>query len=301
MPQELLSICIPTYNRSRLLGIILNTLGGQIKSAAVQDDVVFYLSDNGSPDNTRQVVEEFQKTSGLRLVYSRNDSNIGISKNLLKVMAMGKGRFVWTLGDDEIVAENSVGKLVKVLHERDPGFVLMYDTRYAWPLPKPGVYADYQSFAHECIKLDNVHALAEHTLLSSNIYRSDHFDAKFGEQNIDTWFPHMFGFLRPLLKSRMSVLIPDFPVISTREEERSVPSDGKWANLDECWKTYLSWLRDEMQMPELDPTSASRAARRAMLQNMKAHPIQYFKKYWRALFQPSAYRFLWTRFFGVKS
>ena len=299
MPQELLSICIPTYNRSRLLGIILNTLGGQIKSAGT-DDVVVYVSDNSSPDNTRQVVEDFQKNSGVRVVYSRNETNIGLSKNLLKVMEMGKGRFVWTLGDDEIIVENSIAKLVKVLREKDPGFVLMFDTRYAWPLPKPGIYADYQTFARECIKLDNAHALAEHTLLSSNIYRSGHFDAKFGEQNIDTWFPHMFGFLRPLLKARMTVLIPDFPVVTTREEERSTPSDGKWANLDECWKIYLSWLRDEMQMPELDPTAASRAARRAMLQNMRSHPIQYFKKYWRALFQPSAYRFLWTRFFGVK-
>lgn len=299
MAQELLSICIPTYNRARLLRQILSVLGGQIKTADV-DSVVIYISDNGSTDATPQAVEEFQKQTGLKVVYSRNPTNLGISKNLLKVMDMGKGRFVWTLGDDEIVAENAVPNLVKVLRERDPGFVLMYDTRYAWPLPKPGLYADYQSFARECIKLDNVHALAEHTLLSSNIYRSDHFDAKFGEQNIDTWFPHMFGFLRPLLKARMSVLIPDFPVISTREEERSTPSDGKWANLDECWKTYLNWLRDEMQMPDLDPTAASRAARRAMLQNMRSHPIQYFKKYWRALFQPSAYRFLWTRFFGVK-
>lgn len=300
MPPELLSICIPTYNRSRLLGILLGTLGGQIKSAAAQDDVAIYISDNGSPDNTRQVVEDFQKNSGVRVVYSRNESNIGISKNLLKVMDMGKGKFIWTLGDDEIVAADSITRLAQALREKDPGFMLLYDTRYSWPLPRPGIYADYQSFARECIKLDNVHALAEHTLLSSNIYRSDHFDAKFGEQNIDTWFPHMFGFLRPLLKSRMTVLLPDFPVISTREEERSAPSDGKWANLDECWNIYLSWLRDEMQMPELDPTAASRAARRAMLQNMRAHPVQYFKRYWRALFQPSAYRFLWTRLFGVK-
>jgi len=300
MPQELLSISIPTYNRQRLLGLMLNTLAGQIKSANALDDVVIYISENCSPDNTRQVVEEFQKTSGIRVVYSRNEKNLGISINLLKVMEMGKGKFVWPLGDDEIIADNSVGNLLKVLREKDPGFVLMYDTRYAWPLPKPGIYADYQTFARECIKLDNVHALAEHTLLSSNIYRSDHFDARFGEKYMDTWFPHMFGFLRPLLRDRLTVLIPDFPVVSTREEERSTPSDGKWANLDECWKTYLTWLRDEMQMPDLDPTAASRAARRAMLQNMRSHPVQYFKKYWRALFQPSAYRFLWTRFFGVK-
>ena len=110
----------------------------------------------------------------------------------------------------------------------------------------------------------------------------------------------MFGFLRPLLKNRLPVLIPDFPVISTRAEERSVPGDGQWANLDACWKVYLTWLRDEMPMPELDPTAASRTARQAMLANMRAHPLQYLKKYWRALFQPSAYRFLWTRFWGVK-
>ena len=217
MSQELLSICIPTYNRSRLLRNILEVLGVQIHTAGA-DNVVLYISDNGSPDNTPQVVEEFQQQTGLKVVYSRNPTNLGISKNLLNVMAMGRGRFVWTLGDDEIVADNAVPKLVKVLRERDPGFVVMFDTRYAWPLPKPGLYADYQAFARECLRLGNAHALAEQTLLSSNLYRSEYFDAKFAEQNIDTWFPHMFGFLRPLLKNRMSVLIPDFPVISTREE-----------------------------------------------------------------------------------
>jgi glycosyltransferase involved in cell wall biosynthesis len=299
MPQELLSICIPTYNRARLLQSILGVLGPQIKAAGA-DQVVLYISDNGSTDTTPQVVGEFQKQTGVPVVYSRNPTNLGISKNLLKVMAMGRGRFVWTLGDDEIVADQAVPRLVQALRERDPGLVLMFDTRYAWPLPQPGLYPDYQAVARECIRLGNTHALAEHTLLSSNLYRAEYFDAKFGEQNIDTWFPHMFGFLRPLLKNRRPVLIPDFPVISTRAEERSVPGDGQWANLDACWKVYLTWLRDEMPMPELDPTAASRTARQAMLANMRAHPLQYLKKYWRALFQPSAYRFLWTRFWGVK-
>lgn len=298
MPQELLSICIPTYNRSHLLKPLLAGLAEQIREAGV-NDVVIYVSDNASPDATPQVVEEFQKQSGVKIVYSRNPSNIGLSKNLLKVMSLGQGRFIWTLGDDEIVAPQAVPNLVRVLRQHDPGFVLMFDTHYSWPLPKPGLYADYRAFAQECIKLDNVHALAEHTLLSSNLYRSEYFDPVFGEANIDTWFPHMFGFLRPLLKARLPVLIPDFPVISTRKDDRGVPSDGKWADLDQCWATYLTWLREEMQMPELDPSAASKAARKEMLANMKAHPVQYFRKNWRAMFQPSAYRFLYTRFFRV--
>jgi abequosyltransferase len=51
MAQELLSICIPTYNRARLLKQILGVLGGQIKTAGA-DSVVLYISDNGSTDTT---------------------------------------------------------------------------------------------------------------------------------------------------------------------------------------------------------------------------------------------------------
>src|SRR5262245_22923524 len=295
MAQELLSISIPTYNRAQLLGQILDTLGAQIRFSE-PDQVVIYISDNASPDATPQTVEQFQKKTGLRVVYSRNPTNLGISKNLLKVMAMGQGRFVWTLGDDEVIMPNAVPNLLKALRRHDPGFVLMFDTHYALPLPKPGLYSDYREVARACIQVDNVHALAEHTLLSCNLYRAEFFDPKFAEENIDTWFPHMFGFLRPLLKSRMPVLIPDFPAISTRVEDRGIPSDGQWANLDQCWADYLSWLRDEMQLPELNPLAAGQAARRMMLANIRAHPVRYFRKNWRALFHPSAYRFLFTRF-----
>jgi glycosyltransferase involved in cell wall biosynthesis len=299
MAQELLSICIPTYNRAHMLRQILDTLGAQCR-VGNPDDVAIYISDNGSTDKTPHVVEEFQKQPGLRIVYSRNSTNVGISRNLLKVMAMGQGRFIWTLGDDELIEPNAIPNLLTTLRRYDPGFVLMFDTRYKLPLPKSGLYADYRAVARACIQLNNVHALAEHTLLSSNLYRAEFFDAEFGEENIDTWFPHMFGFLRPLLKKRMPVLIPDFPVISTREEGRGVPGDGQWANLDQCWATYLTWLREEMQLPELDPYAAGQTARRQMLANIRAHPVRYFHKNWRALFQPSAYRFLFTRFFGVR-
>lgn len=299
MAEELLSICIPTCNRAALLRKMLVTLAGQIQAASLAE-VVIYISDNSSTDSTPQVVEEFQKLPGLQVVYSRNASNIGLSRNLLKVMSLGRGRFIWTLGDDELVAPEALPKLVKLLRQHDPGFVVMFDTRYPWPIPAPGVYADYRAFALACIQRDNVHALAEHTLLSSNLYRAEYFDPEFGEKNIETWFPHMFGFLRPLLKHKMPVIIPDFAAISTREEERGTPTDGKWADIDNCWATYLTWLRDEMQMPELNPADALKVARRAMLANMRQDPVAYFKRYWRALFQPSAYRFVFTRLFGVK-
>jgi glycosyltransferase involved in cell wall biosynthesis len=299
MAGELLSICLPTYNRSPLLKNILETLAGQIQAASLSD-VVIYVSDNCSTDATPDVAADFQKRPGVRFVYSRNQENIGLSKNLLKVMSLGKGRFIWTLGDDEILSPNAVPNIVKALRERDPGLMVMFDTRYQLPVPAPGIYADYREFARACVRLDNVHALAQHVLLSSNIYRAEFFDPDLAQANLDTWLPHMYGMLRPLLKHQLPVLVPDFPAISTRDDGRGAPADGVWADLDQCCATYLQWLREEMQMPELDPYAFGRTARRMMLANLFAHPVDYFKTNWRALFQPSAYRYLFTRIFGAR-
>lgn len=299
MAAELLSICIPTYNRAPLLKDILRVFIHQMAEDGLPaGDVTFYISDNASTDKTPQVVEAVRK-QGVPLVYSRNESNLGISRNLLKVISMGKGRFIWTVGDDELICPEALANILRVLRQHEPGLLLAFDTRYKLKLPAPQLFPDYQAFARECIRL-NPHPLTEHTLLSSNIFRSDCYDPVFAEENIDTFFPHMFGMLRPMLKKRAPVFLPDFPIITVRQEDRGVPSDGVWANLDACWVSYLTWLRDEMQMPELDPYSASRAARSAMLANMRSDPIGYLRKNWRALLQPSAYRFLFTRLFGLK-
>lgn len=299
MAEELLSICIPTYNRSQLLRQVLDSLAGQIVESGLSEAVV-YISDNASTDATPELAKEFGSRPGFRLVYSRNPENIGLSRNLLKVMGLGKGRFVWTLGDDEIIAPKAIASLIRELRKHDPGYVVMFDTRYALPIPAPGVYADYREVARACIRLDNVHALAQHALLSSNLYRAENFDLDWALQNIDTWFPHMFGMLRPLLKLRLPVLIPDFPVVSTREDERGTPADGVWADLDQCSTIYLEWLQKEMQMPELDPYAFGRTARKMMVDNFLSHPFKYVAHHWRALFQPSAYRYLWTRLLGAR-
>jgi glycosyltransferase involved in cell wall biosynthesis len=299
MAGELLSICIPTYNRAQLLKSLLETLDGQIQSA-VPSDVVIYVSDNCSTDATPEVAAEFQKRPGGRFVYSRNSENIGLSRNLLKVLGLGKGRFIWTLGDDEVVSPDAVMNIVKDLGRHDPGLMIMFDTRYLLPVPKPGVYADYREFARACIRLNNVHALAQHVLLSSNIYRAEFFDADLAMANLDTWLPHMYGMLRPLLKHSLPVLIPDYQAISTRDDGRGAPADGIWADLDQCCTTYLQWLREEMQVPELDPFDFGRTARRMMWAKFRSDPVDYISQNWRAMFQPSAYRYLFTRFFGAR-
>lgn len=92
----LVSICIPTFNRSNLLRLNLANL---TSLSAFDDEVELVISDNNSSDDTEIVVKEFiQNNPSKRIVYNRNVTNIR-DKNFLKVLSLGKGRYLKLYND----------------------------------------------------------------------------------------------------------------------------------------------------------------------------------------------------------
>jgi glycosyltransferase involved in cell wall biosynthesis len=296
MSTELLSVCIPTRNRSRYLRDLLAAFARQHQDARLTPaDVVFYLSDNTSDDATPDVIREFAaQVPGT--VCNRNASNIGGDGNILHVRSMGRGQYTWVVGDDELLAENALPNLLRLLREKSPGLVLAYSATYELRLRPPQEFADFKAFARECLRT-NVHALAEHSLISSNIYRTDCYDFDFARETIDTHYPQLYGMIRPLFRKKAAVVLPDFPVIIMREQPAAAV-DGIWiSDLDGIWIKYFTWLRAELDLPELDPAAPSRYARRALLRRMLRQPHRLLANNWRSLFSPSAYVFVLNRVF----
>lgn len=297
MSSEFLSICIPTWNRSQFLRDLLEAFARQVEADKLGPaDVGFYISDNASTDKTPDVFQEFaQKVPNAS--YFRNETNIGGDPNQLKVRTYAKGRYVWEVGDDELLADRALANLVKALREHQPGLVISFSPNYESALPRPQIFEDYRAFARECLRV-NPHALAEHTLISANIYRADCFDFAYAGECIGkSCYSHMYAVLRPTLRSHASVMLPTFPIIILRDA-RAVVTGGKWVDdLDANWVRYFEWLREEMAMPELDPHAASEFARRALIRRLWRHPFQMLRNNHRALFQPSAWRFVFNRLF----
>jgi glycosyltransferase involved in cell wall biosynthesis len=290
-----LTVCIPTYNRAAYLNEMLESLASQILAGGHgAGRVALAVSDNGSPDGTPDVVRRFQDR-GLPLASSRNERNLGINPNLCTACEMARGRFCWLLGDDEILDPRALDRVLALLDAHDPGLLLVYDTKYELALETPAVFADYRAFARQC-SARNVGALTEHTLLSSNIFRTDCYDAAFARASLGTDFPHMFGMIRPLAAGAAKVVVAGEPVIRTRDD-RPPPPDGKWVAIDQKWIAYLTWLRDELKLPELDPFAPTEMARKSMIRNMLLHPLGFAEKNWRSLFRASAWRFLYDRLF----
>jgi len=105
----LLSICIPTYNRSLFLRESLTSVYGAI--SGFEDQVGVLVSDNASTDNTTAVVSEFQhRYPGLR--YNRNPVNV-IDKNFFIAAGLARGRYVWVFADDDLMQQDAVGRVLK--------------------------------------------------------------------------------------------------------------------------------------------------------------------------------------------
>ncbi len=109
----LLSITIPTFNRAPFLAELLETLLPQLRD---EPRAELLLSDNASTDETSALVAGFQ-TRGLRLRYLRNGENLGSDANFLQCLFQARGKYVWVLGDDDLLTPDAVPQLLSLLDQ----------------------------------------------------------------------------------------------------------------------------------------------------------------------------------------
>lgn len=119
--QPLLSICIPTWNRSKFLTISLNRFL-QDFSDDLKDDIEFYISDNCSDDDTPQVVQSYID-KGLPITYNRNEENVGADRNFLKCIERSSGKYIWLLGDDDALIPGALKFLLLQIRNKDYGLI----------------------------------------------------------------------------------------------------------------------------------------------------------------------------------
>ncbi len=89
------SILMATYNRA---GLIKKAVESAQKQSLKDWELI--IADDGSADNTPEVVAELMKKEP-RIVYTRTDVNVGISKNYNRGLRLAKGEYVAMLDDDD--------------------------------------------------------------------------------------------------------------------------------------------------------------------------------------------------------
>jgi len=102
------SIIMGTYNRAALLPRAFQSVAEQSFS-----DWEFIITDDGSTDDTPSVVHKLQNKDS-RIVYLRNEENLGISKNYNIALRHTRGIYIAMIDDDDAWIGND--KLEKQMH-----------------------------------------------------------------------------------------------------------------------------------------------------------------------------------------
>ena len=119
----LLSICIPTYNRAHYLIRSLESIVTQIQDTQdIKDAVEVVISDNCSTDNTKEIVEKFLNR-GINIKYLRNKEDVGFDLNIYNVVSNASSTYCWYLGDDDVITNGGIAKVVDLLKNGEFDFV----------------------------------------------------------------------------------------------------------------------------------------------------------------------------------
>lgn len=120
--EYLLTIAIPTYNRSGFLKDALNSVKKQFMEVEHLLEVI--VSDNCSTDNTYEVVLEFIN-SGLPIRYIKNNENFGADFNISQCYSEAKGKYILTFGDDDILIEGAISNIFSIINKH-PNFGILH-------------------------------------------------------------------------------------------------------------------------------------------------------------------------------
>lgn len=109
--EPVLSICIPTFNGAEKLR--MNVANILAQALPLGEKIEIIVSDNCSSDNTQDIAQSFSDNNLFR--YHRNDNNIGLFRNLYKVVSLARGRFVWVLGNDDLLRHGAIKYVLEVI------------------------------------------------------------------------------------------------------------------------------------------------------------------------------------------
>ena len=135
----ILTISIPTYNRTQELEDLLEEVLSQVQEAPA-GTVDVLVSDNASTDGTARMVDSMRRKFAERSVELRcvcNDENIGFSRNVINAVGKSDGEFVLVMGDDDSLEPHSIGFLLEAIdRHRDADLLFLRSTEYASDLSR---------------------------------------------------------------------------------------------------------------------------------------------------------------------
>lgn len=267
MDYPILSICIPTYNRSEYLLRTIEAIAQQLQSS-----VEVVICDNASTDDTARIVNEYiQAHPTLHIRFLQNAENIGFDRNVLRVVQEAAGEYCWLLSDDDIILESSLQRILGEIHtHEDTAFFLVNYQRFdklknsitadrMIGIPKDIYSRDANDFYFHPAPKSYFYILGTNMItMSVDVFRKDWWDEVVPsvEKFIGLNYIHVFVLSSVLWNHPLMMYIarPLVQYLSNNSRD--------WGN--DIWKDYKNVYLEHLEALGYDPQKIEQVRRSSM-------------------------------------
>lgn len=207
----LFTISIPTFNRAKYLDLCLGQICKQLPGNEALVELL--VSDNHSEDSTSDVVRKYID-QGSPVRYIKNNENIGGDRNFIQCFQQAKGKYVLLLGDDDVLLDGALNKIISVLKSGEYGVVFLkpygFSENFNRERPKQ---TKRQGQTKVCKNVNDFIGKVNYwvTFISGNIVNKGLVkDGVDLERFLDTDLNHLSWVFSALLKSEQNVVIEEF-------------------------------------------------------------------------------------------
>ena len=208
----LLTIAIPTFNRSSYLDLCLKSVCSQVDG--YENIVEIIVSDNFSSDNTTDIVNKYVN-SGHKIKYIKNKENIGAENNFIRCLNLSTGKYLHIFGDDDVLLPGALSEIINIISENDYGIVHLNsygfeneyhsDKRYKIKSDNICVYKDKQNFIYDI----NIML----TFISGNIVNKKFIEKQFdNEKFVGSGIIQFYWYISAILNSEKNIYIKKYCV-----------------------------------------------------------------------------------------
>ena len=115
--QKLITICIATYNRSKIVARLVQ----ELLNFELNDQIEILIIDDCSTDNTIEELSKFSHHNNVSIF--KNEKNLSRARTLLRYFNLCKTEYLIELADDDILYKDGILELLSLLPTLDVDFL----------------------------------------------------------------------------------------------------------------------------------------------------------------------------------
>jgi len=259
-----LTIAIPTYNRAKRLEKALLDLCAEINLASNKADIAVYVSNNGSMDDTAEVIAHCGKLfikSGIPFSSRAAERNQGFDANVLACYEGCNSDYIWFLSDDDNIISGAVDATIRDINQYLPSVIFYNHDQKPYDRAQPYI-KEYQYF--DQITTENIIALQKiikWPKLSVLVIKK--CEAGLKVPNMNSWFAHVALALQCGFNEGgvlHSPVFTSYPDEDYKDNIDYVPYIANDLDTTICWFLLVNnkkSLYKQLRLPYADPLSCS--------------------------------------------